>query len=758
MIEKEQKSRDAKKKLDPFQEEIEGLVEGRHADPFRILGPHWTGAAGQRSLCIRVFRPNAVETGVIWNGRFEPVTAKQIHPAGVFEANFPAGTIRPREDEAIAPGSYRLRIRFADGAGMETLDPYAFPPLLTDFDLYLSGEGTHYLKYEILGAHVREVAGVRGVHFGVWAPNANRVSVVGDFNSWDGRVHPMRSRGASGIWEVFMPGLDEGALYKFEIVGRCGDYLGLKSDPYGFAAEMRPKSASVVCNIDRHQWNDRAWLEARSGRDWLHVPLSIYEVHPGAWRRRPEEGHRWLTYRELAAELIPYVKGMGYTHIELMPIMEHPLDASWGYQTVGYFAVTSRYGSPDDFMYFVDRCHQEGLGVILDWTPAHFPRDAHGLAYFDGTHLYEHADPRRGAHPDWGTLVFNYGRNEVQNFLISNALFWVDKYHIDALRVDAVASMLYLDYSRAPGEWIPNRFGGRENLEALAFLKHLNEVLHMRHPGALMIAEESTSWPAVSRPTYLGGLGFDLKWNMGWMNDTLRYISLDPVHRRHHHNELTFSMIYAFHENFILPLSHDEVVHGKRALLEKMPGEDWQKFANLRLLFGYMYAHPGKKLVFMGGELGQRNEFWEAGSVDWSLEASPPHRGIQRLVTDLNRLHAQERALHEVDFEWPGFEWVEVADAASSVLAFIRRAKNPEDFLVVVCNFTPVVRKDYRVGVPVRGFYREILNTDSAHYEGNDIGNAGGVEAEPIPWNDRPYSLKLKLPPLAAVYFKLRRE
>jgi 1,4-alpha-glucan branching enzyme len=758
MIEKEHKSGDAKKKLDPFQEEIEGLVQGRHADPFHILGPHWTGAPGQRSLCIRVFRPSAVETGVIWNGKFEPVSAKQIHPAGVFEANFPPGTIRQREDEAIAPGSYRLRIRFADGAGMETLDPYAFPPLLTDFDLYLSGEGTHYLKYEILGAHVREVAGVRGVHFGVWAPNANRVSVVGDFNAWDGRVHAMRSRGASGIWEIFMPGLGEGALYKFEIVGRGGDYLGLKSDPYGFAAEVRPKSASVVCNIDRHQWNDRAWLEARSSRDWLHAPMSIYEVHPGAWRRRPEEGHRWLTYRELAAELAPYVKRLGYTHIELMPIMEHPLDASWGYQTVGYFAVTSRYGSPDDFMYFVDRCHQEGLGVILDWTPAHFPRDAHGLAYFDGTHLYEHADPRRGAHPDWGTLVFNYGRNEVQNFLISNALFWVDKYHIDALRVDAVASMLYLDYSRAPGEWIPNRFGGRENLEAIAFLKHLNEVLHMRHPGALMIAEESTSWPAVSRPTYLGGLGFDLKWNMGWMNDTLRYFSLDPVHRRHHHNELTFSMIYAFHENFILPLSHDEVVHGKRALLEKMPGEDWQKFANLRLLFGYMYAHPGKKLVFMGGELGQRDEFWEAGSVDWSLEASPPHRGIQRLVMDLNRLHAQERALHEVDFEWPGFEWVEVADAAASVLAFIRRAKNPEDFLVVLCNFTPVVRKDYRVGVPVPGFYREILNTDSAHYEGNDIGNAGGVQAEPIPWNDRPYSLKLKLPPLAALYFKLRRE
>ena len=552
------------------------------------------------------------------------------------------------ESRSYATASLRLprRIACAFASRMarviETHDPYAFPPILTDYDLYLSGEGTHYLNYEKLGAHVREVAGVRGVHFGVWAPNAQRVSVVGDFNSWDGRVDAMRNRGASGIWEIFMPGLDEGALYKFEILSRVGNHLGLKSDPYGFAAELRPKSASVVCDIDRYQWNDSAWLEARTSRDWLHSPMSIYEVHAGSWRRNHEEGDRWLTYRELADQLIPYVKQMGYTHIELMPIMEHPFDASWGYQTVGYFAVTSRFGSPADFMYFVDRCHQEGLGVILDWTPAHFPRDAHGLAFFDGTHLYEHADPRLGAHPDWGTLVFNYGRNEVQNFLLSNALFWIDKYHIDGLRVDAVASMLYLDYSRKPGEWIPNAFGGRENLDAIAFLKRLNEVLHQRHPGALMIAEESTSWPAVSRPTYVGGLGFDLKWNMGWMNDTLRYMSLDPVHRQHHHNELTFSMLYAFHENFVLPLSHDEVVHGKRALLEKMPGDDWQKFANLRLLFGYQYAHPGKKLLFMGSELGQRHEFWEAGSVEWSLENSPPHRGIQRLLADLNRLHVRE--------------------------------------------------------------------------------------------------------------------
>jgi 1,4-alpha-glucan branching enzyme len=597
------------------------------------------------------------------------------------------------------------------------------------------------------------MAGVRGVHFGVWAPNALRVSVVGNFNFWDGRVHPMRIRGETGIWELFIPGLDEGTLYKFEIKSRAG-YWGLKSDPYGFAAEKRPNNASVVVNIDKHQWNDSAWLAQRASRDWLHSPMSIYEVHMGSWRRRRDEGNRWLTYRELADELIPYVKGMGYTHIEMMPVMEHPLDKSWGYQTVGYFAVTSRFGTPEDFMYFVDRCHQEGIGVILDWTPAHFPRDAHGLAFFDGTHLYEHADPRKGAHPDWGTLVFNYGRNEVQNFLISNALFWIDKYHLDGLRVDAVASMLYLDYSRNPGEWIPNRFGGRENLEAIGFLKHLNEVLHTQHPGALTIAEESTSWPAVSRPVYLGGLGFDLKWNMGWMNDTLRFMEYDPIHRKYHHNELTFSMIYAFTENFVLPLSHDEVVHGKRSLLEKMPGDDWQKFANLRLLFGYMWAHPGKKLLFMGSELAKREEFWDEASVDWALQDSPPHRGIQQLMADLNRLHLQEPAFHELDFEWAGFEWIEANDAENSVIAFQRRARNQDNAIVVICNFTPVVRDEYRVGVPRAGYYREILNTDSAYYWGSGAGNGGGINADPIPWNGKPWSISLRLPPLAASYFK----
>jgi 1,4-alpha-glucan branching enzyme len=742
-------------------EEYDDLLAARESDPFRQLGPHWIERQGEKALAIRSLRPDASGLSIMWatgSAATAVFAAPEIDPMGLFEAVIPASTLGLTGAEAIAPIDYRLRFLFPDGATFETYDAYAFPPILTEYDLYLSGEGTHYQNYEKLGAHVREMAGVTGIEFAVWAPNAQRVSVVGNFNSWDGRTAPMRSRGPTGIWEIFLPGLAEGALYKFEIFSRVGEHLGLKSDPYGFAAEMRPKTASVVTNIDRYTWSDSEWLNARAARDWLHSPMSIYEVHAGSWRRNVAEGNRWLTYRELADELIPYVKQMGYTHIELMPIMEHPFDASWGYQTVGYFAVTSRFGTPADFMYFVDRCHQENLGVILDWTPAHFPRDAHGLAFFDGTHLYEHEDPRKGAHPDWGTLVFNYGRNEVQNFLLSNALFWVDKYHIDGLRVDAVASMLYLDYSRAHGEWIPNQFGGRENLEAISFIKRLNEVLHVRHPGALTIAEESTSWPAVSRPTYIGGLGFDLKWNMGWMNDVLKYMQEDPINRQYHHGKLTFSMLYAFHENFILPLSHDEVVHGKRSLLEKMPGDDWQKFANLRLLFAYLFAHPGKKLHFMGGELAQRSEFWEASSVEWTLEDSPPHRGIQRLVGDLNRLHVRERALHEVDFEWSGFEWLEVNDAASSVLSFLRRARNGDDFVVVVCNFTPVVRETYRVGVPGPGFYREILNSDSTFYGGSDIGNAGGVRAEPFPWSDRPYSIKIKLPPLSVTIFKPQRD
>jgi 1,4-alpha-glucan branching enzyme len=751
MAELENSAKDPAVILDPFEIELNALSKGRSSDPFQVLGPHWVERNGHSVLAIRAFLPRAARVTVIW-GSTSQVAAK-IHADGMFEAILSPETVRITPGDAVSPASYRLFWSSGDGYTVETADPYAFPPVLSDYDLHLSAEGTHYQQYEKLGAHLCEVDGIGGVTFAVWAPNAQRVSVIGDFDGWDGRVHPMRSRGSTGIWELFLPGLGEGGIYKYEVLSRVDDHLAEKSDPYGFSAEMRPKTASVVWDIDRHDWKDSDWVYARASRDWLHAPMSIYELHAGSWRRH-EDG-RWLTYRELAEQLIPYIKQMGYTHVEMMPVMEHPFDGSWGYQTIGYFAVTSRFGTPGDFQFLVDRCHQEGIGVILDWTPAHFPRDGHGLAFFDGTHLYEHADPRRGEHPDWGTLVFNYGRTEVQNFLISNALFWIGKYHIDGLRVDAVASMLYLDYSRKADEWIPNVYGGRENLDAISLLRRLNEVLHTQYPGALMIAEESTSWPMVSRPTYLGGLGFDLKWNMGWMNDTLRYFALDPIHRQYHHGELTFSMLYAFHENFVLPLSHDEVVHGKRALLEKMPGDDWQKFANLRLLYGYMYAHPGKKLLFMGGELADRNEFWDGGQVQWELENSPWHKGIQNLLTGLNRLHTGERSLHEVDFEWSGFEWLETHDSANSVLAFLRRAIDPDDFIVVVCNFTPVARENYRVGVPKAGYYREIFNTDSHFFAGTDFGNAGGVPAEPIPWNDRAYSLKLRLPPLGVVFFKL---
>ncbi|MGB8591435.1 MAG: 1,4-alpha-glucan branching protein GlgB [Candidatus Acidiferrales bacterium] len=744
----------------PLTPEIEALVRGEHSEPFRILGPHYEEIAGRNCVVVRAFRPRTASLSIVWDRRGEPQPAVRVHPDGFYVAILPLIVAAPPPGQELTPiGStmYRLRITYPDGRIEEIYDPYSFPPMLTEFDLHLINEGTHYLKYEKLGAHVRELDGIRGVHFAVWAPNARRVSVVGDFNNWDGRAHPMRSRGVTGVWEIFLPGLDEGELYKFEILSRVDNRVELKSDPYGFCAEVRPKTGSIVYDVDRYKWKDADWMARRAKRDFLREPMSIYEVHLGSWRRGGSDGRKWLTYRELAEQLIPYAKWMGFTHLELLPVMEHPYDPSWGYQTVGYFAATTRFGEPDDFKLFVDRCHAEGLGVILDWTPGHFPRDAHGLAFFDGTHLYEHADPRRGAHPDWGTLVFNYGRNEVQNFLVSNAVFWLDKYHVDGLRVDAVASMLYLDYSRKAGEWIPNQYGGRENLEAIAFLKRMNEVVHSRHPGALTIAEESTSWPAVSRPTYVGGLGFDLKWNMGWMNDTLKYFAQDPIYRRYHHNELTFSMMYAFTENFVLPLSHDEVVHGKGSLLAKMPGDDWQKFANLRLLFGYFFAHPGKKLLFMGSELADRHEWSEAHGLEWELEQSPPHRGVQRLITDLNTLYAKEPAFHQVEFDWKGFEWLEVSDVDASTVAFIRRAANRDDFAIVVCNFTPVVRRDYRVGAPEPGFYEESLNTDSAYYEGSDAGNLGGVRAESVPWNNQPYSLKIVLPPLAAVYFKLKR-
>jgi 1,4-alpha-glucan branching enzyme len=732
-----------------FEREVARLLRAENRDPFRLLGPHIEENGEGKRLVVRGFFPRATGASILASGQSDPIPARRISPEGLFEAVLPFFPQLP-----ISPDSYRWRIEESGQASREIHDAYAFPPLLTDFDLHLIGEGTHYLKYEKMGAHPAVINGVAGVMFGVWAPNALRVSVVGDFNQWDGRTHPMRNRGPSGVWELFVPGLAEGAIYKYEIRPASQNLPILKSDPYAFRSELRPNTGSIVARLDRHQWNDSGWIEWRGRNDWLSWPISIYEVHLGSWRRKGEEGGCWLTYVELADQMIPYLRRMGYSHVELMPVMEHPFDGSWGYQTLGYYAATSRFGPPEDFMTFVDRLHQAGIGVILDWTPAHFPSDAHGLAEFDGTHLYEHADPRQGRHPDWGTLVFNYGRNEVQNFLISNALFWIDKFHIDGLRVDAVASMLYLDYSRHEGDWIPNEFGGRENLAAIAFLKRLNEVVHSRHPGVLTIAEESTSWPMVSRPTYLGGLGFSLKWNMGWMNDTLSYFSQDPIHRKYHHNRMTFSMLYAFTENFVLPFSHDEVVHGKASLINKMPGNLWQQFANLRLLYGYTFGHPGKKLMFMGGEFGQRGEWTPDTSLEWHLLDYDTHRGLQTLMADLNAIYRNEPSLHQVDFDWHGFEWIDCNDADSSVLSFIRRAKDQGDFTVVVANFTPILRETYRVGVPESGFYREILNTDAERYGGSNVGNLGGVHAEAVPWNNHPYSILVRLPSLGVLYFK----
>ncbi|HXX17310.1 MAG TPA: 1,4-alpha-glucan branching protein GlgB [Candidatus Eremiobacteraceae bacterium] len=743
-----------------FRARVHSLLIARNADPFGILGPHPIDSPDGRRWMVSFFHPRAVDAELLVFRRAdglspqnppEVLRMEKLIPEGFFQAVLPGiGEFAP------APSSYRIRFRTEYGDVSEGHDTYAFPFLLTEFDLYLMGEGRHYDAYEKLGAHPKTVDGIDGVHFAVWAPNARRVSLVGDFNYWDGRVSPMRFRGSSGIWELFIPEIGEGATYKYEIVGQNDVVLPLKADPYAFAAELRPNTGSVVARIDKHPWQDSAWMEHRAHKNGLEQPITVYEVHLGSWRRCAERNNGWLTYRELADQLIPYVKDLGYSHIELLPIMEHPYDGSWGYQTLGYFAATSRYGSPTEFMEFVDRCHQAGIGVFLDWTPAHFPRDTHGLAFFDGTHLYEHEDPRQGSHPDWGTLVYNYGRNEVQNYLISNALFWLDKFHIDGLRVDAVASMLYLDYSRKAGEWVPNKYGGRENLDAIEFFKRLNEVAYQRFPGILTIAEESTAWPSVTRPTYLGGLGFGLKWNMGWMNDTLQYFSKDPVYRRYEHNKLTFSMLYAFTENFILPFSHDEVVHGKNSLLHKMPGDIWQQFANLRLLFAYQYAHPGKKLLFMGQEFAQRHEWSESVSLDWHLLEYESHRGIQNLVRDLNKTLLAEAALFQVDFDWQGFEWLDANDSDNSVFSFVRRGKNPDDMLLVVLNATPVVRYGYRIGVPRPGHFDEILNTDAFIYGGSNVGNLGGMNTSEHTWMGRSSSLVLTLPPLAAVFLKWR--
>ncbi len=654
-----------------------------------------------------------------------------------------------------------------DRADQRAAPQAAAPSLFSEFDLYLFGQGREYYIYEKLGAHPRTLNGISGVHFAVWAPNARAVSVVGDFNQWNRQAHPMELRHQElGIWERFIPGVQVGALYKYVIFSRFNDYVVEKADPYAFAAELRPATASIVADIHGHHWQDHAWMQQRPRRQQLNVPLSIYEVHLGSWRHVPErhrpdavEEDRFMTYRELAHALGAYVKEMGFTHVELLPVAEHPYDGSWGYQVTGYYAPTSRYGSPQDFQYFVDYLHQQGIGVILDWVPAHFPKDSHGLSYFDGTHLYEYADPRKGEHREWGTLVFDYGRNEVRNFLVANALFWLREYHIDGLRVDAVASMLYLDYMRGPGEWVPNRYGGREHLEAIDFLRQLNEAVYAEETGALTIAEESTAWPLVSRPTYVGGLGFSMKWNMGWMHDMLEYMHLDPVHRRYHQNNLTFSLMYAFSENFVLPLSHDEVVHMKGSLITKMAGDLWQRFANLRAFLAYMLGHPGKKLLFMGGEFGQWREWNYRESLDWHLlepPSDPHHAQLRTFVRDLNQLYHREPALSALDCEAEGFAWIDCHDAEHSVISFQRRGLREEDTLIIICNFTPVPRFGYRVGVPMAGDYYEVLNSDALPYGGSGLLNAGPLPSGPLPWQSCPHSILLTLPPLATLMLKRR--
>ena len=720
------------------------LVSGEAGDPFTLLGAHPLKGETGPAVVVRALLPGARSVTVLDLDPDAEIETRRINDQGLFEAVLPGKKeIRP----------YRLRVDFGTNVPATFYDCYSFSPVLSEDDLYLFNQGNQYRIYDKLGAHPFSHQGVSGVFFAVWAPSATRVSLVGDFNQWNGLRHQMRSRGSSGVWELFVPHLKPGLLYKFEI--RTGDgTLLIKSDPFAFHFEKRPKTAAVVHDIEGFPWTDQDWMTERAAQNSLSLPATIYEVHLGSWRRRVEEDNRWLTYEEAADELVPYVKDMGFNYVQFLPLSEHPFDASWGYQVTGYYAPTSRHGTPQDLMYLVDRCHAEGLGVILDWVPAHFPKDPHGLEYFDGTHLYEHADPRQGLQRDWDTLIFNYGRDEVRNFLTANALFWLDKYHFDGLRVDAVASMLYLDYSREEGDWIPNRFGGRENLEAIDFIKNLNTKVFELFPGVVTIAEESTSWPGVTLPVHLGGLGFMYKWNMGWMHDMLTFISKDPVHRRFHMDKLTFALLYAFHENFILPLSHDEVVHGKASLLSKMPGDDWQKLANLRLLLGYMYGEPGKKTLFMGAELGQWSEWSHDKALEWDLLQYEPHKGLQNFVRDLNRVYCSEPALYELDYDPEGFQWIDFRDTDANVVSFIRKGKDPEQILVFVFNFTPVPRMDYRIGAPRPGFYREVINSDSAAYGGSNIGVKGGVTAETRPWHNQPCSLSLNLPPLGMLVLK----
>ncbi len=726
--------------------EFQAIISGLHSNPKSILGPRQVEQNGKNLSLVRTFAPKATSAWIASPNGKVTQEMRKVHSDGLFEAVCDSNIFETQL------GLYFIRTA-VNGQIMNQLDPYAIESMFSEMDFHLFGEGNHFEIYNYLGAQIRTVNGHQGINFAVWAPNAKGVSLVGDFNEWNGKQHPMVKRVPSGIWELFVPTAKVGDNYKFQVTESNGTQTE-KSDPFGFTAELPPKTASVVCDLESYQWNDQEWMQNRVEGNPLEKPLSIYELHLGSWMHDHERDNGWMSYRQVAPLLVDYCKKLGFTHIELMPVSEHPFTGSWGYQTVGYFSATSRYGTPRDLMYLIDQCHQNGIGVLIDWVPAHFPKDGHGLARFDGTALYEHADPRQGLHPDWDTLIFNYGRNEVRNFLIANALFWLDHYHIDGLRVDAVASMLYLDYSREDGQWIPNKYGGRENLDAIDFLKQFNEQTHARFPGVLTIAEESTAWGGVSRPTYAGGLGFSVKWNMGWMNDTLRYFKHDPIHRKYHHDELTFSLIYAFTENFALPLSHDEVVHGKGSLINQMPGDTWQKFANLRLLYTYMWTHPGKKLLFMGSEIAQWNE-WDCNShIQWDLLEHDTHLGIQKIISDLNSIYTSEPALYETDFTEGGFEWVEVGAREDSIIAYVRHNKDSSDFLMVICNFTPVVRQSYRIGVPKAGRYYEILNSDSHFYAGSNVGNLDSIHSEEQESHGKPHSINVTIPPLSGIVLK----
>ena len=726
--------------------ELQLIVNAAHGDPHTVLGMHEIELDGKECLVVRVFNPQAQNVTVIddkYPSRTYPMD--RIHSEGFFECVIPTRKKWFR---------YQLKFEGYEDNEWQTYDPYSFSPGISDMDIYLFNQGTHYNIYEKLGANPTVIDGVEGVLFGVWAPNAKRVSVIGEFNAWDGRRNPMRLLAGSGIWEIFIPGLKDNDRYKFEIKSSHGDILQ-KSDPYGKFAELRPSTTSLIYDINGYDWQDAEWYEEQKKTDKYNRPMNIYEVHMGSWKRDEETG-RFLSYVELADSLVDYVKEMGYTHIEMLPIEEHPFDGSWGYQVTGYYAPTSRYGNPKEFMYFVDKCHQAGIGVLLDWVPAHFPKDAHGLARFDGSALYEHEDPRQGEHPEWGTLIFNYGRNEVKNFLISNALYWVEKYHIDGLRVDAVASMLYLDYAKSDGQWVANKYGGRENIDAVEFMKHMNSIMEKQHPEVYMIAEESTSWAGVSKSADEDGLGFSLKWNMGWMNDFLEYVAKDPIYRKYHHNNLTFGMVYAYTEKFVLVLSHDEVVHGKHSMLDKMPGDLWQKFANLRASYGFMFGHPGKKLLFMGGEFGQFIEWNEKRPLDWFLLEYDHHRTMLEFAKDLNHVYLENEALWRKDFEGEGFEWIDCNDNEKSIYSFIRRGNAKEDTLVILVNFTPNTYEDFRVGVPFEGEYEEILNSDDLKYGGSGVTNVGVKRSDKIEYNGREDSIGLRLAPLSVTIFKAR--